>query len=63
MFIFLTIAYDIILQGKIEKLVTAMGGVLHTKASSDVSFVVVKSVLATKYKASYLNILVFFSII
>ena len=29
---------------------TAMGGVLHTKASSDVSFVIVKNVLAAKYK-------------
>ncbi|KAF3447039.1 hypothetical protein FNV43_RR12219 [Rhamnella rubrinervis] len=37
-------------KGKIEKLVTAMGGVSHTKASSDVSFVIVKNVLATKYK-------------
>lgn len=35
---------------KIGKLVTAMGGVLHTKASSDVSFVIVKNVLAAKYK-------------
>lgn len=29
---------------------TAMGGVLHTKASLDVDFVIVKSVLAAKYK-------------
>lgn len=41
---------------KIGKLVTAMGGVLHTKASSDVSFVIVKNVLAAKYKWA-LNIL------
>ncbi|EOY16434.1 Topbp1, putative isoform 1 [Theobroma cacao] len=41
---------------KIEKLVTAMGGVLHTKASLDVSFVVVKNVLAAKYKWA-LNVL------
>ncbi|XP_038700037.1 DNA topoisomerase 2-binding protein 1-A isoform X2 [Tripterygium wilfordii] len=41
---------------KIEKMVTAMGGVLHTKASSDASFVIVKNVLAAKYKWA-LNIL------
>ncbi|XVF36981.1 hypothetical protein REPUB_Repub19eG0105700 [Reevesia pubescens] len=41
---------------KIEKLVTAMGGVLHTKASLDVSFVIVKNVLAAKYKWA-LNVL------
>ncbi|KAI4337857.1 hypothetical protein L6164_016226 [Bauhinia variegata] len=35
---------------KIGELVTAMGGVLHTKASLDVSFVIVKNVLAAKYK-------------
>ncbi|XP_010521303.1 PREDICTED: DNA topoisomerase 2-binding protein 1-A-like [Tarenaya hassleriana] len=35
---------------KIGKLVTAMGGVLLGKASSDVNFVVVKNVLAAKYK-------------
>ncbi|KAE8726181.1 Topbp1, putative isoform 3 [Hibiscus syriacus] len=40
----------------IEKLVTAMGGVLHTKASLDVSFVIVKNVLAAKYKWA-LNVL------
>ncbi|KAK6121566.1 hypothetical protein DH2020_044686 [Rehmannia glutinosa] len=34
----------------IAKMVTAMGGVLHTKASSDVSFVIAKNVLAQKYK-------------
>lgn len=45
----------IVLQVKIEKLVTAMGGVLHTKASLDVNFVIVKNVLAGKYKASYFN--------
>ncbi|XP_015885769.3 uncharacterized protein LOC107421117 isoform X3 [Ziziphus jujuba] len=37
-------------KAKIEKLVTAMGGVLHTRASSDVNFVIVKNVLAAKYK-------------
>ncbi|KAB2037420.1 hypothetical protein ES319_D03G073300v1 [Gossypium barbadense] len=41
---------------KIEKLVIAMGGVLHTKASLDVSFVIVKNVLAAKYKWA-LNVL------
>ncbi|XP_073012822.1 uncharacterized protein [Typha latifolia] len=35
---------------RIEQLVTAMGGVLHTKASLDVNFVIVKNVLAAKYK-------------
>lgn len=38
------------LQVKVEKLVTAMGGVLQTKATLDVSFVIVKNVLAAKYK-------------
>ncbi|PON91555.1 BRCT domain containing protein [Trema orientale] len=37
-------------KGKVEKLVTSMGGVFHSKASSDVSFVIVKNVLAAKYK-------------
>ncbi|GAV85925.1 BRCT domain-containing protein/PTCB-BRCT domain-containing protein [Cephalotus follicularis] len=41
---------------KIVKLVTAMGGVLHSKSSLDVSFVIVKNVLAAKYKWA-LNIL------
>ncbi|XVE60277.1 hypothetical protein DITRI_Ditri05aG0115900 [Diplodiscus trichospermus] len=41
---------------KIEKLVTAMGGVLHAKTSLDVSFVIVKNVLAAKYKWA-LNVL------
>lgn len=43
-------------KGKIRKMVAAMGGVLQTKASSDVSFVIVKDVLAAKYKWA-LNIL------
>lgn len=42
------------LQVKIEKLVTAMGGVLQTKATLDVSFVIVKNVLAAKYKVCLL---------
>uniref|UniRef100_A0A3Q7EGC3 BRCT domain-containing protein n=1 Tax=Solanum lycopersicum TaxID=4081 RepID=A0A3Q7EGC3_SOLLC len=41
---------------EIGKLVIAMGGVLQTKASLDVSFVIVKNVLAAKYKWAY-NIL------
>ncbi|XP_022768095.1 DNA topoisomerase 2-binding protein 1-A isoform X2 [Durio zibethinus] len=48
--------FDIDEKVKIEKLVTAMGGVLHTKASLEVSFVVVKNVLAAKYKWA-LNVL------
>ena len=40
----------IVTQVKIEKMVTAMGGQLHTKASLDVSFVIAKNVLAAKYK-------------
>ncbi|XP_043721482.1 DNA topoisomerase 2-binding protein 1-A-like isoform X2 [Telopea speciosissima] len=35
---------------KIEKLVTAMGGVFQARASMDVNFVIVKNVLAAKYK-------------
>ncbi|XP_059630648.1 uncharacterized protein LOC132273665 isoform X2 [Cornus florida] len=35
---------------EIGRLVTSMGGVLHSKASMDVSFVIVKNVLAAKYK-------------
>lgn len=38
------------LQVKIGELVTSMGGVLHAKASLDVNFVIVKNVLAAKYK-------------
>ncbi|CAI0393263.1 unnamed protein product [Linum tenue] len=41
---------------KIEKLVKAMGGELCSKASLDVSFVIVKDVLAAKYKWA-LNVL------
>ncbi|CAK7346916.1 unnamed protein product [Dovyalis caffra] len=41
---------------KIEQLVTAMSGVLQTKASVDVRFVVVKNVSAAKYKWA-LNVL------
>ncbi|KAG6735933.1 hypothetical protein POTOM_061382 [Populus tomentosa] len=41
---------------KIEQMVTAMGGVLQTKASVDVRFVVVKNVSAAKYKWA-LNVL------
>ncbi|KAE9595895.1 putative BRCT domain-containing protein [Lupinus albus] len=35
---------------KIEELVTEMGGILHAKASLDLNFVIVKNVLAAKYK-------------
>ncbi|KAJ1274902.1 hypothetical protein BS78_05G095500 [Paspalum vaginatum] len=35
---------------KIEELVTAMGGLLQTKGTQDVNFVIVKDVLAAKYK-------------
>ncbi|KAL6211993.1 hypothetical protein ACLB2K_017216 [Fragaria x ananassa] len=35
---------------KIRNLITSMGGVLHTKTSLDVSFVIAKDVIATKYK-------------
>lgn len=35
---------------KIEELVAEMGGVLYPKPSSDLSFVIVKNVLAAKYK-------------
>lgn len=38
------------MQMKIKDLVDSMGGILHTKASLDVNFVIVKSVLAAKYK-------------
>ncbi|CAL5206616.1 unnamed protein product [Lathyrus oleraceus] len=41
---------------KIEELVTEMGGALQTKPSSDLNFVIVKNVLALKYKWA-LNIL------
>ncbi|KAG7587365.1 BRCT domain [Arabidopsis thaliana x Arabidopsis arenosa] len=37
-------------KAKIRELVTSMGGVLLSKASSDVNFVIVKNVLAAKYK-------------
>ncbi|KAK9216234.1 hypothetical protein WN944_008241 [Citrus x changshan-huyou] len=46
--------FDVDEKFKIEKLVTAMGGVLQTKATLDVSFVIVKNVLAAKYKVCLL---------
>lgn len=49
------LSYNTKLQVEIGKLVTAMGGVLHTKASLDVTFVIVKNVLAAKYKVVCLN--------
>ncbi|XP_051124524.1 uncharacterized protein LOC127246914 isoform X2 [Andrographis paniculata] len=41
---------------EISKMVTAMGGVLLAKASSDVNFVIVKNVLAQKYKWALNNL-------
>ncbi|KAJ6821041.1 putative DNA topoisomerase 2-binding protein 1-A isoform X1 [Iris pallida] len=43
-------------KARIQKLVTAMGGILETRASLDVNFVIVKTVLASKYKCA-LNVL------
>ena len=43
----------VILQVKIDELVAEMGGVLHTKTSLDLNFVLVKNVLAAKYKVWY----------
>ncbi|TVU26224.1 hypothetical protein EJB05_28761 [Eragrostis curvula] len=37
-------------KAKIEELVTAMGGILETNRSMDVNFVIVKDVMAVKYK-------------
>ncbi|CAN1234553.1 NAD kinase 2, chloroplastic [Linum perenne] len=48
--------YDINEKGKLEKMVKAMGGLLCSKPSLDVSFVIVKNVLAAKYKWA-LNVL------
>lgn len=45
------------LQVRIEELVAAMGGVLLSKHSTDVNFVIVKDVLAAKYKVSYAKFL------
>lgn len=44
------ISDQLFLQVKIEQLVTAMGGALHSKTSLDINFVIVKNVLAAKYK-------------
>ncbi|KAK7275609.1 hypothetical protein RIF29_16728 [Crotalaria pallida] len=41
---------------KIEELVTEMGGVLHAKPSLDLNFVIVKNVLAAKYKWALNNL-------
>ncbi|CAI9266652.1 unnamed protein product [Lactuca saligna] len=43
-------------QNEIDKLVTAMGGLLQSKASSDINFVIVKNVLAGKYKWALNNL-------
>ena len=45
-----------VFQGKLEKLVKAMGGLLCSKPTLDVSFVIVKDVLAAKYKVYFLEI-------
>ncbi|KAJ4836412.1 hypothetical protein Tsubulata_015859 [Turnera subulata] len=42
--------FDMNEKAEIEKMVTSMGGQLLTRPSLDVSFVIVKNVLATKYK-------------
>ncbi|XP_027159017.1 DNA topoisomerase 2-binding protein 1 [Coffea eugenioides] len=52
----LTSGFEMDERAEIAKLVTSMGGVLQTKASMDVSFVIVKNVLAAKYKWA-LNVL------
>lgn len=44
------------LQVEIGKLVNAMGGVLQTRASADVSFVIAKNALAAKYKVVLLEL-------
>lgn len=41
------------LHAEIEKLVTAMGGIMQMRVSMDVSFVIVKSVLAATYKVGH----------
>ncbi|KAM0908938.1 hypothetical protein ACQ4PT_015124 [Festuca glaucescens] len=43
-------------RAKIEHLVTAMGGLLQTKVSMDVDFVIAKDVLAAKYKWAVNNL-------
>ncbi|CAM0874720.1 unnamed protein product [Alopecurus aequalis] len=43
-------------RAKIEHLVTAMGGLLQTKVSMDVNFVIAKDVLAAKYKWAVNNL-------
>ncbi|KAL7616584.1 hypothetical protein Lser_V15G00363 [Lactuca serriola] len=43
-------------KNEIDKLVTAMGGFLQTKASPDINFVIVKNVLARKYKWALNNL-------
>lgn len=52
----LTSGFEVEEKVEIGKLVTAMGGLLQTKASSDVSFVIVKNVLAGKYKWALNNL-------
>lgn len=61
-----TLIFILILQAEIEKLVTSMCGIFQTKTSPDVSFVIVKNVLAAKYKVgliqSHVSFFFFFSI-
>ncbi|CAL4985386.1 unnamed protein product [Urochloa decumbens] len=43
-------------KAKIEELVTAMGGLLQSKSSMDINFVIVKDVMAAKYKYAVNNL-------
>lgn len=52
----LSLIFYCFLQAEIEKLVNSMGGIVQTKTSVDVSFVVVKNVLAAKYKVGHLKV-------
>lgn len=48
-----------ILKVKIEDLVMSMGGVLLSRSSSDVNFIIVKNVLAGKYKVYCSKIVIY----
>jgi len=54
--VLLSVLLYVTLQVKIEELVTEMGGALH-KPMSDLNFVIVKNVLAQKYKVWYMKFL------
>lgn len=43
------------MQIKVEELMSSMGGVLQSRTSADISFVIVKNVLAAKYKVQVQN--------